>query len=116
MPPIDRNSKVFTATVHSTAATASAIRCDDFAGATVMFDAVLAAGATLNFHVSDEKAGTYRVLGDSSGNPVAVVLPSPGSSPVAFPLPDEAFAAAWVKIVPTTSAIDGAACTLTVKS
>ena len=102
--------------MHSTVATAAAIRCNDFAGATVMFDAVLAAGATLNFYVSDEKAGTYRVLGDFAGTPVSVVLPAPGSTPVAFPMPDEVFAAAWVKIVPTASAIDGAACTLTVKS
>jgi hypothetical protein len=116
MPLIDRNSKAFVATVHSTVATASPIRCDDFASAVVLFDAVLASSASLNFYVSDVKAGTYRLLNDSAGTPVSVSIPAPGSVPVAFPLPDALFAAAWVKLVPTGSAIDGATCTLTVKS
>jgi hypothetical protein len=116
MPLIDRNSKSFTATVHTSLAMATSVRCDDFASAVVMFDAVLASSATLNFYVSDAESGSYRLLHDTTGIPVSVSIPAPGSARVAFPLPDALFAAAWVKLVPTGSAIDGATCTLTVKS
>lgn len=116
MSEIERGSQPVSVTVHSTVASASVVRLDDFAGSLAMFDSVNASAATLNFYVSQSADGTFRLLTDGYGNAVTVILPTPGATPVAFPMPDGLFAAEYCKIVPTTSAIDGETLTLSVKS
>jgi hypothetical protein len=82
-------------TLVTTAADTEAIPFGDSAAGVLMIPT--GSGATsLAFHVSDAKAGTYVPLYDSSNNAVTRTV----AAARAYALPDECFAARWLKIVP----------------
>jgi hypothetical protein len=82
-------------TLVSTEADTEAIPFGDSAAGVISIPAG-ATAASLTFYVSDAKDGTYVQLYDSSNNAVTRTV----AAERAYALPDECFAARWLKIVP----------------
>lgn len=102
---IRRKSKTFTVTLDAATANSTTIVLGDMAGGIVSLGTHNTNATELAVHVSEVSAGPYRALKDKEGTAVKVTIS--GSAAAAYSLPDEVFAATFIKLLLNNTAANG---------
>lgn len=110
---IRRKNKVFPITLDAATANSTTIVLGDMAGGIVSIGTHDTNAAALNLYVADAADGPYRTLKSSDGSAVSVTID--GSAAAAYSLPDEVFAAPFVKLALDNTAADGLTATVMAK-
>ncbi len=104
---IRRKNKVFPVTLDAATANATTIVLSDMAGGIVTLATELAVW------VASEEAGPFRALKDKEGTAVKVTIS--GASASGYTLPDEVFAAPFIKLALNNTAANGLTATVMAK-
>jgi len=110
---IRRKNKVFPVTLDASTANATTIVLSDMAGGIVTIGTHNTNATELAVWVAAEEAGPFRALKDKDGT--AVKLSVTGSTAAAYTLPDEVFAAPFIKLALNNTAADGLTATVMAK-
>lgn len=110
---IRRKAKAFDITLDAATGTTSTIALGDMAGGIVSLGTHNTNATELAVHVASASAGTYRALKDKDGTAVKVTIS--GATAAAYSLPDEVFAAPFVKLVLNNTAANGVTATVMAK-
>jgi hypothetical protein len=104
---IRRKNKAFTVTLDAAVSNATEIVLADMAGGMVSIGTQNTNATELAVHVASASAGTYRPLYAADGSAVKITLaPSTADSRV-YAMPDEVFAAPFIKLVLNNTAANG---------
>jgi hypothetical protein len=104
---IRRKNKSFTVTLDAAVSNATEIVLADMAGGMVSIGTQNTNATELAVHVASASAGTYRPLYAADGSAVKITLaPSTADSRV-YAMPDEVFAAPFIKLVLNNTAANG---------
>jgi len=98
-PKIRRRFRTVPITLTTSVSSATAIRTDDIAGATLVCGTMSTSATSIQVWAAATSGGTYGRLYDSSGSPANITLAPSSSTGSAYSLPDPAFAAAMIKLV-----------------
>lgn len=85
--------------IRATVVGSTAVRVDDMSGAIASFGTTDPAVTGFSVWVSDAEGGNYSRLYRSTGNAVNVAMTGSTTEARAYTLPDEVFAAAYIKLV-----------------
>lgn len=110
---IRRKNKTFDITLDAATGTTSTIVLGDMAGGIVSLGTHDTNATELAVHVAPTTSGAYRALKDKDGTAVKVTIS--GASAAAYSLPDEVFAAPFIKLVLNNTAANGVAATIMAK-
>lgn len=110
---IRRKNKAFPVTLDAATANSTTIVLGDMAGGIVSLGTHDTNAASLSLYVSDSADGPFRTLKGSDGSAVSVTID--GSAAAAYTLPDEVFAAPFVKLALDNTAADGVTATVMAK-
>jgi len=110
---IRRKNKVFPITLDNATASATTIVLSDMAGGIVSLGTHNTNATEIAVWVASEDAGPFRALKDTTGTAVKVTIS--GASAAAYTLPDEIFAAPFVKLQVNNTAANGIAATVMAK-
>lgn len=110
---IRRKNKTFDITLDAATGTTSTIVLGDMAGGMVTLGTHNTNATELAVHVAPTSTGTFRALKDKDGAAVKVTIS--GASAAAYTLPDEVFAAPFIKLVLNNTAANGVTATLMAK-
>jgi len=100
---IRRKSKAYTFTLSTATAVSNTIPMFDMAGGIVEMGTVNTNATQLNLWVADVQTGPFYQLYDKDGSVVKVTLASSTTDGRAYALPDEVFAAQFIKFVSATT-------------
>jgi hypothetical protein len=104
---IRRKNKAFSVTLDAAVSNATEIVLADMAGGMVSIGTQNTNATELAVHVASASAGTYRPLYAADGSAVKITLaPSTADSRV-YAMPDEVFAAPFIKLVLNNTAANG---------
>lgn len=104
---IRRKNKAFPVTLDAAVSNATEIVLADMAGGMVSIGTQNTNATELAVHVASASAGTYRPLYAADGSAVKITLaPSTADSRV-YAMPDEVFAAPFIKLVLNNTAANG---------
>lgn len=110
---IRRKNKVFPVTLNAATASATTIVLADMAGGIVTLGTHNTNATEVAVWVAADEAGPFRVLKDKDGS--AIYLSVTGSTAAAYTLPDEVFAAPFIKLQLNNTAADGVTATVMAK-
>jgi hypothetical protein len=110
---IRRKNKVFPVTLNAATASATTIVLADMAGGIVTLGTHNTNATEVAVWVASDEAGPFRALRDKDGT--AVKLSVTGSTAAAYTLPDEVFAAPFIKLQLNNTAADGVTATVMAK-
>ena len=102
---IRRKNKTFPVSLNAATASSTTIVLGDMAGGMVSLGTHNTNATELALYVSDSSDGPFRTLKDKDGTAVKVTIS--GASAAAYTLPDEVFAAPFVKLALNNTAADG---------
>lgn len=102
---IRRKNKAFPVTLDAATASSTTIVLGDMAGGMVSLGTHNTNATELALWVSDSDAGPFRTLKDKDGTAVKVTVS--GATASAYALPDEVFAAPFVKLILNNTAANG---------
>lgn len=88
-----------TVQIKTTIADSTAVRVDDMAGAIAAFGTTDASASGFSVWVSEAEDGDYSRLYSPTGDAVNVAMTGSTTEARAYTLPDEVFAAAYIKLV-----------------
>jgi hypothetical protein len=112
---IRRKNKSFPVTLDAAVSNATEIVLADMAGGMVSIGTQNTNATELAVHVASAAAGTYRPLYAADGSAVKITLaPSTADSRV-YAMPDEVFAAPFIKLVLNNTAANGLTATILAK-
>lgn len=100
---IRRKSKVQSFTMFTATASCDTIPMFDMAGGVVSVGTMVTAATQINLWVSDSTNGPFRQLYDKDGAVVKITLASSTADGRVYAMPDEAFAAHFIKFVSHTT-------------
>ena len=110
---IRRKNKTFAVTLDAATATTSTIALGDMAGGIVSLGTHNTNATELAVHVASASDAVFRALKDKDGTAVKVTIS--GASDASYSLPDEVFAAPFIKLVLNNTAANGVTGTVMVK-
>lgn len=110
---IRRKNKTFDITLDAATGVTSSIALGDMAGGIVSLGTHNTNATELAVHVAASDSNAYRALKDKDGTAVKVTIS--GSSAASYSLPDEVFAAPFIKLVLNHTAANGLAATIMAK-
>ena len=110
---IRRKNKVFPVTLDAATANATTIVLSDMAGGIVTLGTHNTNATELAVWVASDEAGPFRALKDKEGTAVKVTIS--GASAAGYTLPDEVFAAPFIKLALNNTAADGLTATVMAK-
>ena len=113
---ISRKYRDFDITLSTATAVATTLDIRDVAGAVVSFGTMSTNASTLQMWVSPTSAGTFRRLYKSDGSVADLTLAASSTDGRAYALPDEVFAAEYLKIVSATTNSTGTSGVVMLKS
>jgi len=96
---ISRRNRDFDITTSTATATATTLDFRDVAGAVVSFGTMSTNAASLQIWVGNSSSGTFRRLYKADGSVADITLAPSSTEGRVYALPDEAFAAAYVRVV-----------------
>ena len=99
MSDLSRKSRDFDITLHTATSVATTLDLRDMSGAIVSFGTMSTAATTLQMWVANASSGTYRRLRKADGTVVDVTLSPSTTDGAAYKLPDEVFAAEYLKLI-----------------
>lgn len=100
---IRRKSKTHAFTMFTATASCDTIPMFDMAGGIVHVGTMSTSATQINLWVSDSTSGPFRQLYDKDGAVVKITLSASTADGRAYNMPDEAFAAQYVKFVSATT-------------
>lgn len=100
---IRRKSKVNSFTMFTATASCDTIPMFDMAGGLVSVGTMVTASTQINLWVSESTAGPFRQLYDKDGAVVKITLAASTADGRVYAMPDEAFAAQYIKFVSATT-------------
>ena len=100
---IRRKSKVNSFTMFTATASCDTIPMFDMAGGLVSVGTMVTASTQINLWVSDSTSGPFRQLYDKDGAVVKITLAASTADGRVYAMPDEAFAAQYIKFVSATT-------------
>jgi hypothetical protein len=104
---IRRKNKSFTVTLDAAVSNATEIVLADMAGGMVSVGTQNTNATELAVHVASATGGTYRPLYDKDGSAVKITLAPSTSDSRVYAMPDEVFAAPFIKLVLNNTAANG---------
>lgn len=104
---IRRKNKAFTVTLDAAVSNATEIVLTDMAGGMVSIGTQNTNATELAVHVASASAGTYRPLYAADGSAVKITLAASTTDSRVYAMPDEVFAAPFVKLVLNNTAANG---------
>lgn len=110
---IRRKNKTFDITLDASTGTTSTIVLGDMAGGMVSLGTHNTNATELAVHVASASDAVFRALKDKDGTAVKVTIS--GASAASYTLPDEVFAAPFVKLVLNNTAANGVTATVMAK-
>jgi hypothetical protein len=110
---IRRKNKTFPVTLDNATASSTTIVLSDMAGGIVSLGTHNTNATELRVWVAADAAGPFRALKDKEAT--AVKLSLVGTTALAYTLPDEVFAAPFIKLQLNNTAADGLAATVMAK-
>ncbi len=110
---IRRKNKTFDVTLDAATGTTSTIVLGDMAGGMVSLGTHNTNATELAVHVAAASGAVFRTLKDKDGTAVKVTLS--GASAASYTLPDEVFAAPFIKLVLNNTAANGITATVMAK-
>ena len=110
---IRRKNKVFPVTLNNATASATTIVLSDMAGGIVTLGTHNTNATEMAVWVASDEAGSFRALKDKEGTAVKVAIA--GASAAGYTLPDEVFAAPFIKLQLNNTAADGLTATVMAK-
>lgn len=110
---IRRKNKAFPVTLHAATASATTIVLTDMAGGIVSIGTHNTNATELAVWVASDAAGPFRALRDKDGTAVKVTIS--GASASSYTLPDEVFAAPFIKLALNNTAANDTTATLMAK-
>jgi len=113
---ISRKYRDFDITLATATASATTLDIRDVAGAVVSFGTMSTNASTLQMWVSQSSAGTFRRLYKADGSTADLTLSASSTDGRAYALPDEVFAAEFLKIVSATTNSTGTSGVVMLKS
>jgi hypothetical protein len=113
---LSRKNRDIDITLHTATASATTLDMRDVAGAVVSFGTMSTNAATVQMWVGTSTAGTFRRLYKADGSAADLTLAASSTDGRAFALPDEVFAAEFLKIVSGTTHSTGTAGVVMLKS
>lgn len=113
---ISRKYRDFDITLATATAVATTLDIRDVAGAVVSFGTMSTNASTLQMWVAPTTAGTFRRLYKSDGSVADLTLSPSSTDGRAYALPDEVFAAQFLKIVSATTNSTGISGVVMLKS
>lgn len=113
---ISRKYRDFDITLATATASATTLDIRDVAGAVVSFGTMSTNSSTLQMWVSPTSSGTFRRLYKADGSVADLTLSPSSTDGRAYALPDEVFAAEYLKIVSATTNSTGTSGIVMLKS
>lgn len=110
---IRRKNKSFDITLNAATSDSSTIVLSDMAGGIVTLGTHDTNATELAVWVASDSAGPFRALKDKAGTAVKVTIS--GASAAGYTLPDEVFAAPFIKLQLNNTAADGVTATVMAK-
>ena len=104
---IRRKNKSFTVTLDAAVSNATEIVLADMAGGMVSVGTQNTNATELAVHVASASAGTYRPLYAADGSAVKITLAASTADSRVYAMPDEVFAAPFIKLVLNNTAANG---------
>lgn len=98
-PKIRRKFRTVPITLTTSESSATAIRTDDIAGATLVCGTQHTSAVSIQVWAAATAGGTYGRLYDYAGSPANITLTPSSSTGSAYSLPDAAFGCAMIKLV-----------------
>ena len=111
---IRRKNKTYTATISTATASMTTIALGDMAGGLLQFGTVHSATTALITYVSAASSGPWTPLKNGSGTVDTITL-SDHATAYAYPVPDGAYAAGFIKLGASHTTGEGVTCTVMVK-
>lgn len=111
-----RRSRQVPITLHTSTASATTLRMEDFAGAVVDLGTMSTNASTLQMWAASADTGTFRRVYKVDGSVADVTLAPSTAAGRVYALPDEIFACPFVKIVSGTTNSTGTSGIVTLKS
>jgi len=112
---IRRKHKAFPVTLDAAVSNATEIVMVDMAGGMVSIGTQNTNATQLAVHVSSASAGTYAPLYDKDGSAVKITLAASTADARVYAMPDEVFAAPFIKLVLNNTAANGLTATILAK-
>lgn len=100
---IRRKSKTYPFTMFTATASCDTVPMFDMAGGLVSVGTMATAATQINLWVSDSTNGPFRQLYDKDGAVVKITLAASTADGRVYAMPDEAFAAQYIKFVSATT-------------
>lgn len=100
---IRRKSKVQSFTLFTATASCDTVPMFDMAGGLVSVGTMVTAATQINLWVSDSTNGPFRQLYDKDGAVVKITLAASTADGRVYSMPDEAFAAQYIKFASATT-------------
>lgn len=100
---IRRKSKTHQFTMFTATASCDTLPMFDMAGGLVSVGTMVTASTQINLWVSDSTSGPFRQLYDKDGAVVKITLSASTADGRVYAMPDEAFAAQYIKFVSATT-------------
>jgi hypothetical protein len=113
---LSRKARDFDIVLTTATAAATTLDMRDVAGGVVSFGTMNTNSATLQMWIGAASAGTFRRLYKADGSAADLTLAASSTDGRAFALPDEVFAAEFLKIVSGTTHSTGTAGVVMLKS
>jgi hypothetical protein len=113
---LSRKNRDLDITLATATASATTLDMRDVAGAVVSFGTMSTNASTLQMWVGTNPAGTFRRLFKTDGSVCDLTLAASSTDGRAYALPDEVFAAEFLKLVPGTTHSTGTAGVVMLKS
>lgn len=115
-PKIRRKFRSIPVTLTTSESSATAIRTDDVAGATLVCGTMSTSATSIQVWAAATAGGTYGRLYDFAGSPANITLTPSSSTGTAYMLPDAVFGAAFIKLVASEAAGTAVDATVVLKS
>lgn len=112
---IRRKNKSFPVTLDAAVSNATEIVLADMAGGLVSVGTQNTNATELAVHVASAAGGTYRPLYGADGSAVKITLAASTADSRAYAMPDEVFAAPFIKLVLNNTAANGLTATVMAK-
>ena len=112
---IRRKNKVHACTLFTATAACDTLPMFDMAGGVLEMGTIVTAATTINLWVSDTTTGPFYQLYKADGSVSNITLAPSTSEGRAYALPDDAFAASFVKFVAANTAGTGTVATVMFK-
>jgi hypothetical protein len=113
---LSRKNRDIDITLHTATSLATTLDLRDVAGGVVSFGTMSTSAATLQMWVGATSAGTFRRLYKTDGSVADLTLAASSTDGRAYALPDEVFAAEFLKLVSGTTHSTGTSGIVMLKS